>query len=93
VSPLAILLVAAGVIAVAVGALRIRTPLATIRRLDDTAANLERYDAWRGRSTDVEAEGPTGADEMRALMRREGILWGGLVIAGIVLVIAGLAVG
>jgi hypothetical protein len=93
VSPLAILLVVAGAVAVAVGALRIRTPLATIRRLDATAADLERYDAWRGRSTDVEAEGPTGADEMRALMRREAILWGGVIVAGVALVIAGLALG
>jgi hypothetical protein len=93
VSPLSLVLVAAGVVAVAVGALRIRTPLATIRRLDETAANLDRYDTWRGRSTDVEAEGPTGADEMRALMRREGILWGGLVVVGIVLIVAGLAAG
>jgi hypothetical protein len=93
VSPLSLVLVAAGVVAVAVGALRIRAPLATIRRLDETAANLDRYDTWRGRSTDVEAEGPTGADEMRALMRREGILWGGLVVVGIVLIVAGLAAG
>ncbi len=92
-SPLTLVLVAAGVVAVAVGALRVRTPLATIRRLDETAANLDRYDAWRGRSTDVDAEGPTGADEMRALMRREGILWGGLVVVGIVLIVAGLAAG
>jgi hypothetical protein len=93
VSPLSLVLVAAGVVAVAVGALRIRTPLATIRRLDETAANLDRYDTWRGRSTDVEADGPTGADEMRALMRRDSILWGGLVVVGIVLIVAGLAAG
>jgi hypothetical protein len=93
VSPLSLVLVAAGVVAVAVGALRIRTPLATIRRLDQTAANLDRYDTWRGRSTDVEADGPTGADEMRALMRRDSILWGGLVVVGIVLIVAGLAAG
>jgi hypothetical protein len=93
VSPLAILLILAGGVAIAIGALRIRTPLATIRRLDATAADLERYDTWRGRSTDVDADGPTGADEMRALMRREGILWGGLIAAGVVLVVAGLALG
>ena len=89
-SPLAFLLIAAGVAAIAIGALRIRGPLATIRRLDETAANLERYTSWRGRDTSVEAEGPTGADEMRALMRQRAILWGALIVVGVVLLAAGL---
>jgi hypothetical protein len=87
---LALLLIAAGAVAAVVGALRIREPLATIRRLDETAANLERYDTWRGRSSDVQADGPTGADEMRALMRRRAMLWGGLIILGGILILAGL---
>ena len=89
-SPLALLLIAAGVAAIAIGALRIRGPLANVRRLDETAANLERYSSWRGRDTSVEAEGPTGADEMRALMRKRAILWGALVVVGVVLLAAGL---
>ena len=47
-SPLALLLIAAGVAAIAIGALRIRGPLATMRRLDETAANLERYTQLAG---------------------------------------------
>ena len=89
-SPLALLLIAAGVAAIAIGALRIRGPMATIRRLDETAANLERYTSWRGRDTSIEAEGPTGADEMRALMRQRTVLWGALIVAGVVLLVAGL---
>jgi hypothetical protein len=89
-SPLGLLLIAAGLAAIAIGALRIRGPLATIRRLDETAANLERYTSWRGRDTSVEAEGPTGADEMRALMRQRVILWGAFIVVGVVLLAAGL---
>lgn len=89
-SPLGLLLIAAGLAAVVIGALRIRGPIATIRRLDETAANLERYTSWRGRDTSVEAEGPTGADEMRALMRQRAILWGALIVVGVVLLAAGL---
>jgi hypothetical protein len=89
-NPLALLLILGGVVAVAVGATRIRGPLATIRRLDETAANLERSTSWRGRDTSVEADGPTGADEMRALMRRHVTLWGALVVVGVVLVAVGL---
>jgi hypothetical protein len=88
-SPLGLLLIA-GLAAIAIGALRIRGPLATIRRLDETAANLERYTSWRGRDTSVEAEGPTGADEMRALMRQRVILWGAVILVGVVLLAAGL---
>jgi hypothetical protein len=90
VSPLALLLVALGLVAVVLGAVRIRGPLATIRRLDETAANLDRYDTWRGRSTDVRADGPTGADEMRALMRQRVLLWGGLIVLGGILILVGL---
>jgi hypothetical protein len=90
VNPLGVLLILGGVAAITVGALRIRGPLATIRHLDETAANLDRYTNWRGRDTSVDAEGPTGADEMRALMRQRVILWGALVVAGVLLVAAGL---
>lgn len=89
-SPLGLLLIAAGLAAIVIGALRIRGPIATIRRLDETAANLERYTSWRGRDTSVEAEGPTGADEMRALMRQRAILWGALIAVGVALLAAGL---
>jgi hypothetical protein len=89
-SPVALLLIAAGVVAIAIGAVRIRGPMATIRRLDETAANLERYTSWRGRDTSVDADGPTGADEMRALMRQRAILWGALIVVGVVLLVAGL---
>ena len=86
----ALAVVAAGASRSCIGAVRIRAPLAMIRRLDQTEANLERYDAWRGKRTEVEADGPTGADEMKAYMRQRAILWGGLIVAGVVLVVVGL---
>jgi hypothetical protein len=87
---LSIVLIAGGIVAVIVGVLRIRDPLATIRRLDATEANLARYETWRGKQTGPQADGPTGADEMRAQMRQRAILWGVLAGGGVVSVFAGL---
>lgn len=87
-----LVLIVVGIAVIALGALRIRGPLATIRRLDATEANLQRYETWRGRTTDVETEGPTGADEMRALMRQRAIIWGVSIGAGVVLIASGLLI-
>jgi hypothetical protein len=86
-------LIVGGIAAIAVGVLQVRGPLATIRRLDQTEANLERYETWRGRRTGVEADGPTGADVMRAQMRQRVLLWGVVIGAGAVLVVLGLVIG
>ncbi len=88
-----LLLILGGIAAIAIGALRVRGPLATIRRLDATEANLARYETWRGKQTGVQAEGPTGADIMRAQMRQRVMLWGGLIGAGVVLIVLGLVLG
>jgi hypothetical protein len=85
-----LLLVVGGIVAVALAVVRIRGPLAYLRRLDETQANLDRYEAWRGRHTDVETDGPTGADEMRAVLRRRVIVWGAVGVAGGVAIVAGL---
>jgi hypothetical protein len=87
---LGLVLVAGGALAIILGILRIRGPLATIRRLDATEADLARYEAWRGRSTAVEADGPTGADIMRDQMRQRVVMWGAVVAGGAVAVVAGL---
>ncbi len=88
--PVAIALIIAGIAAIAIGVWKVRGPLATIRRLDATEANLARYETWRGKHTTIEAEGPTGADEMRAQMRQRVLLWGVVVGAGVVAVVVGL---
>jgi hypothetical protein len=93
VDPLGIVLIVAGVAAIAIAALQMRGPLATIRHLDATAANLDRYETWRGKSTGVEADGPTGADIMRQQMRQRLLLWGGVAAAGAVSIVVGLLLG
>lgn len=88
-----LVLIVGGIVAVAVGALQVRGPLATIRYLDKTQANIDRYESWRGKNTGVQAEGPTGADVMRAQMRQRVILWGAVIAAGAVSIALGLLVG
>jgi hypothetical protein len=88
-----LLLIVGGIAAIAIGALKVRGPLATIRHLDATEANLARYETWRGKQTGVQAEGPTGADIMRAQMRQRVLLWGGLIGVGIVAIVLGLVLG
>ena len=79
-----------GIVTIVIGVVRIRVPLATIRRLDATEANLQRYDAWRGKRTAVDDGRPTGADEMRAQMRQHIIVWGVVIGAGAALLVVGL---
>jgi hypothetical protein len=83
-------LIVAGIAAVIVAALQMRGPLATIRRLDEAQANIDRYETWRGKQTGPQAEGPTGADEMRAQRRGRLILWGLVAGVGVVGVLVGL---
>lgn len=87
---LGLVLIVGGLAAIAAGAWQVRGPLATIRQLDQTAANLARYETWRGKQTGVEADGPTGADVMRAQMRQRVLVWSVVIAAGVVSVVAGL---
>jgi hypothetical protein len=90
VTNLGILLVIGGFALIAVAVWMGRAPLATIRHLDATAANLKRYDDWRGGRRTIDDDGPTGADEMRAQMRQRLVLWAAVGIAGAVLMVIGL---
>ena len=87
---LSLVLIAGGIVAVIVGVLQMRGPLATVRRLDETQANIDRYETWRGKQTGPQADGPTGADVMRAQMRQRLIIWGVVAGAGVVSVLVGL---
>ena len=89
---LGLVLIVGGIAAVVVAALQMRDPLATVRRLDATQANLDRYESWRGKQTGVRADGPTGADEMRAQMRQRLLLWAILAAGGAVSIALGLIV-
>jgi hypothetical protein len=89
---ISLVLIGLGLVAIVAGAWQLRGPLATIRQLDATKANLDRYESWRGKRSGVQADGPTGADIMRAQMRQRVILWSALVVVGVVAVLVGLAV-
>jgi uncharacterized membrane protein HdeD (DUF308 family) len=72
------------------GIAMIRGPLARYRQLQETEANLRKYEAWRGGSRRTAVEpGVTGADVMKAQMRQRAQLWGGVAAAGIVLIVLG----
>lgn len=81
-----------GLVLVVVGATAIRRPLARYRELQATDANLRRYDSWRGGKRTAVETGVTGADVMRAQLRSTSIRWGAVIVAGIVLIVAGFVV-
>lgn len=85
-----LVLLAGGLVAVGIGVWQARGPLAMIRQLDATDANLRRYEEWRGKRDTLEADGPTGADEMRAQMRQRLLLWGAVAAVGVVSAFLGL---
>jgi hypothetical protein len=60
--------------------------------LDRLAENARRYESWRGGRS---AGGPgetTGADVMRALLRRQVLTWTAVGGVGILLVVAGFVI-
>ena len=72
------------------GLLRIRAPLAMVpARLDETGQPRS-LRGLAGKNTGIDADGPTGADEMRSLLRRQALRWGILCVAGRVAIFAGL---
>ena len=82
----------AGVALIVFGAMTIRRPLARLRDLEATQANLRRYDSWRGGRRTAVDPGVTGADIMRQVLRAQIRKWAVVIAAGVVLVIAGFAI-
>lgn len=91
-SLLNIALWAAGVTLIVLAALRVKGPMARRRALDETTANLQRYDEWRGNRLRPEPGERTGADVMRDELTRQVRLWGGVAAAGIACLVAGFLV-
>jgi hypothetical protein len=85
-----IVLWVAGVALLAIGILRVRAPYARMSELDRLADNSRRYESWRGNR--LENEGISGADVMRALLRRQVIRWAVACAVGVVLIVAGFAI-
>ena len=84
----------AGLALVGLAVWRVRGPFARMGELDRLAENARRYDSWRGGLAGPTAAGneTTGADVMRALLRRQVTLWTAVGLAGVVLIVAGFVV-
>jgi hypothetical protein len=90
-SPLALVLVVAGLALLALGLSRARGPWARYQALRAQEANAERYRAWRGGPGRAVGD-TTGADVMKALMRsrvREALV---VAAAGVALAVVGIVI-
>lgn len=87
-----LILWAAGVVLIAVGYVRAREPWQRYQALRAQQANVDRYEAWRGRASATAASGPSGADIAIQMYRRQTQIWAGVAILGFVLVFAGFAI-
>lgn len=88
-SPFSLVLVAGGLVVIAVGLSRARGPWGRYQALRAQDANAERYRAWRGGPVGADGD-RTGADVMKSILRsriRAALL---VAAAGVVLVLAGL---
>jgi hypothetical protein len=77
-----LLVVGAGLIVL--GVTRARGPYQRYMALREQDANVARYEAWRG---GVRSDGKTGASIAMQVLRRQAQIGGGIVIAGVVVVI------
>ncbi len=81
-----------GVALLALAIWRVRAPFARMGELDRLAENARRYYSWRGGRSGPDAAGTTGADIMRALLRRQVTTWTAVGAIGVVLLILGFAI-
>lgn len=92
-SLVALALWAAGLVLVGLAVWRARGPQARLSELDRLAENSRRYESWRGgRKTAAGGEGESGADVMRALLRRQVRTWIAVGAVGAVMLVAGFVV-
>jgi len=82
-------LIVVGVVLIVVGVLRAREPYRRYMALKEQDANIARYEAWRGGSR---PDSRTGASVAMQILRRRAQNGAGIVIVGLVLVIAGFMV-
>ncbi len=84
--PLNLVLVAGGIVLIAVGYARARGPWARYQALRAQDENIARYEAWRG---GVRDDGKTGASVAMEILRRQARLAGLVAVLGFVLVFVG----
>lgn len=78
-----------GIFLIAFAAFRARVPYARMQELDRLADNSRRYEGWRGGRKTAAGGGESGADVMRALMRRQVMTWLAVGGAGVLLLVVG----
>ena len=82
-----------GVALIVAGVMVLRRPLARYRELQALDENARRYDAWRGGvRTAAGGTGASGAEVMRQQLRTQVMRWAAVVVAGVILVVAGFAI-
>ena len=81
--PASLALLVVGIALVAVGYVRAKPIWQRYQALKAQDANIARYEAWRG---GVRDDSKTGASVAMELLRRQVRIWGGVAIAGGVLV-------
>jgi len=82
-------LVAVGIVLLALGYARARSPWQRYRALKAQDENASRYRAWRGGPISA-AEEKTGASVAMAMLRREARTWAAVATAGVVMAVVGL---
>lgn len=79
-----------GGLLIGLAAFNMRLPLARQRELDSLADNARRYESWRGGSrTAGGGNGPSGADMLRDMLRRQVYRWAGVGVFGVLLILVG----
>jgi hypothetical protein len=79
-------LLAAGVVLIVIGGAQARGPWRRYQAMREQQANIARYESWRGGVRGAPNE-KTGASVMLQELRRRTQIWGGVLLAGFVLVV------
>ena len=85
-----LVLLAAGVVLLVVGAVRARTPYQRYMALKEQDANIARYEAWRG---GVRSDAKSGASVAMQVLRRQAQVGVAVAIVGFVLVVLAFVIG
>ena len=81
--------IALGIALIAYGTIRARGPYQRYMALKEQDANVARYEAWRG---GARPDGKIGASAAMEMLRRQAQIGGGIVIAGVIVVIVAFVV-
>jgi riboflavin synthase alpha subunit len=84
-----VIVIVVGIALIGLGVSRARRPWARYQELRSQDQNIARYEAWRG---GVRNDGQTGASVAMAVLRRQAQTGAAIAVAGVCLVIAGLAI-